>query len=55
MRPSMPAQESHSFLHFATNVCAILGGVFTVAGLVDAAVYHGERVLRRKHEIGKLI
>lgn len=28
-----------SFLHFLTNVCAIVGGVFTVFSLVDAGLY----------------
>ncbi|GJR32259.1 endoplasmic reticulum-Golgi intermediate compartment protein 3-like protein [Tanacetum coccineum] len=47
--------ETHaSFLHFMTNVCAIVGGIFTVAGIVDSFVYHGHKVLRKKMEIGKL-
>ncbi|EGG07782.1 uncharacterized protein MELLADRAFT_105603 [Melampsora larici-populina 98AG31] len=28
-----------SFAHFATSTCAIIGGVLTVAGLIDSAVY----------------
>lgn len=28
-----------SFLHFLTNVCAIVGGVITVASLLDSAIY----------------
>nr|GEU73887.1 endoplasmic reticulum-Golgi intermediate compartment protein 3-like [Tanacetum cinerariifolium] len=47
--------ETHaSFLHFMTNVCAIVGGIFTVAGIVDSFVYHGHKALRKKMEIGKL-
>ncbi|KAI3675853.1 hypothetical protein L1987_85449 [Smallanthus sonchifolius] len=47
--------ETHiSFLHFTTNVCAIVGGIFTVAGIVDSFVYHGHKALRKKMEIGKL-
>ncbi|KAK9075720.1 hypothetical protein SSX86_004049 [Deinandra increscens subsp. villosa] len=47
--------ETHtSFLHFLTNVCAIVGGIFTVAGIVDSFIYHGHRALRKKMEIGKL-
>lgn len=42
-----------SFLHFVTNVCAIVGGVFTVSGIVDAFVYQGERLIRKKMELGK--
>lgn len=47
--------ETHiSFLHFMTNVCAIVGGIFTVAGIVDSFIYHGHKALRKKMEIGKL-
>ncbi|XP_058080097.1 uncharacterized protein LOC131228222 [Magnolia sinica] len=42
-----------SLLHFLTNICAIVGGVFTVSGIVDAFVYHGQRAIKKKMEIGK--
>jgi endoplasmic reticulum-Golgi intermediate compartment protein 3 len=42
-----------SFLHFVTNVCAIVGGVFTVSGILDATLYHGQKLIRKKMEIGK--
>ncbi|KAG9451546.1 hypothetical protein H6P81_011511 [Aristolochia fimbriata] len=46
--------EQHvSFLHFLTNVCAIVGGVFTVSGIIDSFVYHGQRAVKKKMEIGK--
>jgi len=41
-------RESKSFLHFITNLCAIIGGVFTVASLVDAFVYQGWSAVRQK-------
>lgn len=44
----------HSFTHFLTNVCAIVGGVFTVAGMLDGMLYHSGRVLKKKIELGKL-
>jgi hypothetical protein len=44
----------HSFGHFLTNLCAIVGGVFTVAGMIDGALYHGGRVIKKKMELGKL-
>ena len=28
-----------SFLHFITNLCAVIGGVFTIAGILDKVVY----------------
>ena len=46
-------EEHSSFLHFLTNVCAIIGGVFTVSGMVDATVYHGHKAIKKKIELGK--
>ncbi|KAF5942964.1 hypothetical protein HYC85_020606 [Camellia sinensis] len=45
-------EEHISFLHFLTNVCAIVGGVFTVSGILDSFIYHGQRAIK-KMEIGK--
>lgn len=46
--------EQHKSLgHFLTGVCAIIGGIFTVAGLIDSVIYHSTRALQRKIEIGK--
>ncbi|WOL06418.1 endoplasmic reticulum-Golgi intermediate compartment protein 3-like [Canna indica] len=46
--------EGHvPFLHFLTNVCAIVGGLFTVSGILDSFVYHGQRAIKKKMEIGK--
>uniref|UniRef100_A0A674N3H7 Endoplasmic reticulum-Golgi intermediate compartment protein n=1 Tax=Takifugu rubripes TaxID=31033 RepID=A0A674N3H7_TAKRU len=42
-----------SFTHFLTGVCAIIGGVFTVAGLIDSLIYHSARVIQKKIELGK--
>ncbi|XAR49448.1 hypothetical protein NMG60_11032663 [Bertholletia excelsa] len=47
-------REGHTpFLHFVTYLCAIIGGTFTVAGIVDSFVYHGRKALKKKMEIGK--
>lgn len=43
-----------SFLHFLTGVCAIVGGIFTVAGLIDSFIYKGMRSLKVKQDLGKL-
>jgi len=32
-------EKSEPFSHFLTSVCAIIGGVYTVAGMVDAVLY----------------
>ncbi|KAK4378604.1 hypothetical protein RND71_000466 [Anisodus tanguticus] len=46
-------EEHVSFFHFLTNVCAIIGGVFTVAGVVDAFIYHSQKAIKKKVELGK--
>jgi len=38
---------------FLTQICAVIGGVFTVTGLLDGAFFHSSNALRRKMEIGK--
>lgn len=42
------------FSSFLTDVCAILGGVFTVAGFLDAFLFSAERALKKKADLGKL-
>eukprot|EP00756_Hemistasia_phaeocysticola_P013800 Hpha_TRINITY_DN15304_c0_g2::TRINITY_DN15304_c0_g2_i1::g.89562::m.89562/K20367/ERGIC3, ERV46; endoplasmic reticulum-Golgi intermediate compartment protein 3 len=42
--------ETHhykSILHFLASVCAAVGGVFTVAGLIDSVLYHSHRTLAK--------
>ncbi|CAD5112590.1 DgyrCDS1803 [Dimorphilus gyrociliatus] len=46
-------EKARSFMHFLTSVCAIVGGVFTVAGLLDSAVYNSGKIIH-KFQIGKL-
>lgn len=48
------SETRSSFLHFITQLCAIVGGVFTVAGMIDGVVYHGIRHLEKKMQMGKL-
>lgn len=42
---------------FTTDGNSILfsSGIFTVAGIVDSFVYHGQKALKKKVEIGKFI
>lgn len=47
-------QKDRSLGHFLTNVCAIIGGVFTVAGLIDSFLYHSVKLIQKKIELGKL-
>eukprot|EP00301_Raphidiophrys_heterophryoidea_P004746 c1203_g1_i1.p1 GENE.c1203_g1_i1~~c1203_g1_i1.p1 ORF type:complete len:320 (+),score=58.47 c1203_g1_i1:640-1599(+) len=46
-------QTRQPLANFVTSVCAIIGGVFTVIGLVDSVLYHSLSVLQ-KQQIGKL-
>lgn len=41
------------FYQFLTSLCAIIGGCFTVIGLVDSVVYHGMKSIRKKLALGK--
>jgi hypothetical protein len=47
------AESRKSFTSFLTGVCAIVGGVLTLAGLLDTFFYSAEHVLKRKVELGK--
>lgn len=46
-------EKRPSFLHFLTTVCAIVGGVYTVASIIDSFIYHGHRAVKKKMELGK--
>ena len=46
-------ERRKSFAHFLTGVCAIIGGVFSVAGIIDSFIYHSMRSLQKKMELGK--
>ena len=44
-------QESRlSFFHFLTNICAILGGVFTVFSMFDGVVYTSQQAILGKQD-----
>ncbi|CAG9767894.1 unnamed protein product [Ceutorhynchus assimilis] len=47
-------EHERSLGHFLTNVCAIIGGVYTVAGLLDTFLYHSIKIIQKKIELGKL-
>lgn len=46
-------EKRSSFSHFATNLCAIIGGIFTVAGIIDSLLFTSIHALKRKIELGK--
>jgi len=43
----MQEGEGKSFFRFICNMCAVLGGIFTISGLVDGAVFRGMKALRK--------
>ena len=48
------AEESEGTFRFVVYVFAILGGGFTVFGLLDGFIFHGNRLLREKIGLGKV-
>uniref|UniRef100_A0A9J2PJN9 Endoplasmic reticulum-Golgi intermediate compartment protein 3 n=1 Tax=Ascaris lumbricoides TaxID=6252 RepID=A0A9J2PJN9_ASCLU len=38
---------------FLVSLCAIIGGVFTVASLIDSLIYHSSRAIQHKVEMNK--
>lgn len=42
------------FYRFVTSLCAVIGGVFTVIGLVDSGVFHTLNSIKKKQQLGKL-
>jgi hypothetical protein len=49
------SEESASFLAFLTSACAIVGGVFTMSGVVEGLIWSGQRAMKKKRAEGKLI
>jgi hypothetical protein len=47
-------QYKDNFLHFLIQICAIIGGIFSVTGIIDALVHKSVAVLLRKANAGKL-
>jgi hypothetical protein len=47
------AEERKSTGQLATSVCAIVGGVFTLASLIDRFVYASLKTIEAKVELGK--
>jgi len=47
------SEKQKSLGHFLSNLCAIIGGIFTVSGLLDKLIYASGNLLQRKTELGK--
>lgn len=46
-------EKKQPFYRFITTICAVIGGTFTVAGIVDSMVFGAQQMVK-KHQIGKL-
>ena len=46
-------EKEKSLGHFLSGLCAIIGGVFTVAGIIDKLVYTSAKILQQKTDLGK--
>ena len=47
-------QYKETFLNFFINICAIIGGVFTITGIIDAVIHKSVMILLRKAEMNKI-
>ncbi|RXK40445.1 COPII-coated vesicle component Erv46 [Tremella mesenterica] len=45
-------ETRQSFAHFLTSSCAIIGGVLTVAGMIDSFIFAGKNRLKERSENG---
>ena len=45
-------EKPRAWYHFVTTLCAVLGGVFTVTGILDG-ILHNTLKVARKMELGK--
>uniref|UniRef100_A0A914DI00 Endoplasmic reticulum-Golgi intermediate compartment protein 3 n=1 Tax=Acrobeloides nanus TaxID=290746 RepID=A0A914DI00_9BILA len=46
-------EKRKSLSHFLVSLCAIIGGVYTVASLVDSFIYNSSRVVQKKIQMNK--
>ena len=43
----MMAEETQSFSSFVTRICAVIGGIYTVVGLLDNVLYHTGETMKK--------
>lgn len=46
-------EKNNSLSHMLVNICGIIGGIFTVAGLLDGILHKVEKRIQKKMELGK--
>jgi hypothetical protein len=47
-------KAKESFLHFVVQICAIIGGIFTIAGIIDSILHKSVVQMIKKAQMGKL-
>ena len=48
-------QFKENLLHFLIQICAIIGGIFSVTGIIDALIHKSIAAILRKASMGKII
>jgi len=46
-------EKQRSFASFLTGICAIIGGVYTVSGILDSFIFVSVRSIKKKIQMGK--
>lgn len=41
-------EQTQSFSSFVTKICAVIGGIYTVVGLLDNVVYHSTEAIKKR-------
>lgn len=49
----MFTQDKENIIEFFVHICAIIGGIFTIAGIIDAMIHRSVSLIF-KQRIGKL-
>ena len=47
-------QYKENIYHFLIQICAIIGGIFTVTGIIDSLVHESVSAILKKANMGKL-
>jgi hypothetical protein len=48
-------QYKENLWHFLIQICAIIGGIFSVTGIIDALIHKSIAAILRKANMGKII
>jgi len=45
--------RARSFTQFVTSICAIIGGIFTISGILDSIIFRSLSSIEAKVDLGK--